>query len=743
MCYQVVERYSVCRCLYYKHAIDPCAAGGQRGHVVQEKTVLVAYACALHSSDRDPPAFSQDIVNAFEDSDDSSDDDGSIFSSKITVSRATSFIAVDNSDAIDEILHVLVNDPLLRWDNLLHQTSDDTKDKDVRFFLRAYELSLRAAADSNIERHTCAFLQSRLRYLSSTICKHFHLHESQNLDHDDAGTMNDVRELHEVAIDEPDPALMPSFSRVRSFLFEGVAFEALKGNLRDFGRNKRDYLEEVIEIVLQNIHPPTRDFAQLAYVKRWSLGNFSEALNILAATFVRQLADEAIECNLSASDRIGIRKLAECGGIAQIHTRLIKLWNSDVPPWHLYPLIPGDGNDLGCFRSESNLEAQRDSDFEVFKIFVCSSRALLDFANACLEPFQKSRVAVSPIMPEDCLCTEATVRRTKIKFTCVSLNTFHLHHKRQILTRCQPCGSEITDSYDSSMHIDQRLKQLQILSLQQIYQHAASQSTGKPTFGASIRNIVAEFSWSKISKPTQLPFHQQRFNAGPGTDLGGSCDSQTNTAQHHHNFIHFCIPSTRYATYMSPLQACLMRSDIAFFKALQALYKQSTAHYKRVLSFKKPIALRFVKFRLYDRLLVDIHEIDAIPPESEKHEYDYSPMPADTIPPIGPNLLMHFFLHPDHAAMKPILLSNIPKRKKDRLEPCPIAGSSMGWGIDVITGLNQFKLFGLCFLGAFASIAFGLAWAIVKRDIQGGFAVAGFMLTLAVTATGSLRALDL
>lgn len=52
MCYQVVERYSVCRCLYHKHAIDPCAAHGHRGHMVQEKTVLVGYACSMHTSHR-------------------------------------------------------------------------------------------------------------------------------------------------------------------------------------------------------------------------------------------------------------------------------------------------------------------------------------------------------------------------------------------------------------------------------------------------------------------------------------------------------------------------------------------------------------------------------------------------------------------------------------------------------------------------------------------------------------------
>ncbi|EAS29060.3 uncharacterized protein CIMG_07806 [Coccidioides immitis RS] len=52
MCYQLIEVYSVCRCLYHKHAVDPCTAYGQRGHVVQEKVVLVGYACPRHSAGR-------------------------------------------------------------------------------------------------------------------------------------------------------------------------------------------------------------------------------------------------------------------------------------------------------------------------------------------------------------------------------------------------------------------------------------------------------------------------------------------------------------------------------------------------------------------------------------------------------------------------------------------------------------------------------------------------------------------
>jgi hypothetical protein len=50
MCYLVVERYSVCRCLYYKHNIDMCPAYGQQGHSVVERTLLVGYACEKHSN---------------------------------------------------------------------------------------------------------------------------------------------------------------------------------------------------------------------------------------------------------------------------------------------------------------------------------------------------------------------------------------------------------------------------------------------------------------------------------------------------------------------------------------------------------------------------------------------------------------------------------------------------------------------------------------------------------------------
>lgn len=50
MCYQVLELYSACRCLYYQHAVDRCPKYGSRGHGIKQRTILVGYACMDHST---------------------------------------------------------------------------------------------------------------------------------------------------------------------------------------------------------------------------------------------------------------------------------------------------------------------------------------------------------------------------------------------------------------------------------------------------------------------------------------------------------------------------------------------------------------------------------------------------------------------------------------------------------------------------------------------------------------------
>lgn len=48
MCIRVIERYAVCRCVFYSHDVDPCPAYGR--HEVKLKEFWVGYTCSQHSS---------------------------------------------------------------------------------------------------------------------------------------------------------------------------------------------------------------------------------------------------------------------------------------------------------------------------------------------------------------------------------------------------------------------------------------------------------------------------------------------------------------------------------------------------------------------------------------------------------------------------------------------------------------------------------------------------------------------
>ena len=50
MCIEIIERYASCKCIYYRHAVDPCPRYGKRGHQVTVTEVKVGHQCPEHSS---------------------------------------------------------------------------------------------------------------------------------------------------------------------------------------------------------------------------------------------------------------------------------------------------------------------------------------------------------------------------------------------------------------------------------------------------------------------------------------------------------------------------------------------------------------------------------------------------------------------------------------------------------------------------------------------------------------------
>lgn len=130
----------------------------------------------------------------------------------------------------------------------------------------------------------------------------------------------------------------------------------------------------------------------------------------------------------------------------------------------------------------------------------------------------------------------------------------------------------------------------------------------------------------------------------------------------------------------------------------------------------------------------------SVPPEDQVgRDYSFDPSPAETSPPISPNLLMHLFEHPECADILPVLFRKIPKKLRDKLEPCPRKGYAIGWGVQFVEGMDWLIVF-LCGCVGFASaLIVAVIWSTVMRDIQSGFAIAGFMLAFLGFCLGVAR----
>lgn len=61
MCFQLLERFTACKCLYYSHAVDRCQSYGRKGHIVTRREIIVGYACLDHTEHQGPGGFRQYI----------------------------------------------------------------------------------------------------------------------------------------------------------------------------------------------------------------------------------------------------------------------------------------------------------------------------------------------------------------------------------------------------------------------------------------------------------------------------------------------------------------------------------------------------------------------------------------------------------------------------------------------------------------------------------------------------------
>lgn len=266
MCYQFVERYSECRCLYYRHAVNPCEAYGQRGHYPQEKTDVVGYACpTLRSGKADAEGRDDEILReglsestpkniSYEGKDHIPDHQVADFKTSYNLYFSNlSVTAGGRVVLVDWVASRLSHEPSLRelWLTVLPKlNSPDFAERTVRYIVSLFAIQLQVGASSNVEHKVSRFIRTRSRYLTRTVCNanvervrfmpsplsaRVQRIAVASLNSTDA-TEGSYSELEDVDLLSDDEAkeILDEIGHVRSFLLEGQPFESFKENLQCF-----------------------------------------------------------------------------------------------------------------------------------------------------------------------------------------------------------------------------------------------------------------------------------------------------------------------------------------------------------------------------------------------------------------------------------------------------------------------------------------------------------------------------
>ncbi|KAK5172089.1 uncharacterized protein LTR77_003727 [Saxophila tyrrhenica] len=161
-----------------------------------------------------------------------------------------------------------------------------------------------------------------------------------------------------------------------------------------------------------------------------------------------------------------------------------------------------------------------------------------------------------------------------------------------------------------------------------------------------------------------------------------------------------------------------IRSDKDLALSLRDHYFQVNGNWWRSLRIRGLTTIEFVQFEVHQNRFADIRKCPDVPPVSTG---DYSFEPGDLLPPVGSTYLLHLFKHPGDYDGERITYLRSPKRN-GRLQ------CGVGWGINMVEGFLPDRVWMvISSLFTLGSLAFMIAWAAIKHDVQGASGVAAWI----------------
>ncbi|KAI0137843.1 hypothetical protein F4776DRAFT_621371 [Hypoxylon sp. NC0597] len=648
MCYQLIERYSACHCLYYQHAIDRCAAYGKEGHRTTARNILVGYACSNHQSKdfgfssstrpktREKPKPTPALTPTKQPksqprkADDSPPIDR-VTLSKPNLSRSSPESEDNGTIGLDDVISDSGSELTQLWDNesVVSVSSTSTVDPDA----------IEATFQKLLEYGDLRFLWPQVVIRCGSMKRGCHTVE-----------------------------------------------RFLRRYAEDLGRRASNLIDED------------------------RMTEAEKLIRLSASRFIRRsrfdLAQRICEAHdYRTSESLGNDKTSFEGGAEHDFSR-------DAPDQE------GDDNE------ETNFI------YSVAEAFLFETEPI-----RCLE--LNIHTFLQP--PQSALFYSTVAAKAELYFD-KALRIFKKSSpakgKRRLSWTCK-CGLTISDDYIELQ--PGALNRLQEL----LYRYGKPSEQQEPfdvDNGPDIANggIYMGQLWQQLK--ASLPgrnrgpiLSRQRQDKSTSPKFG-VCPKRPVAALADHLFILLCIPFRRWGTKLQQADTCDINSDREFFKALNYYYqmKRSRSKWTRL---RRVTSIEFVEFELFRSELVDVRPGPSVPPAGQPNpQYTYETV--STLPPIGSNMLMHLFNHPEDADILPLLYRRIPKKLRLRLEACPIKGSAVGWGMHFVEGLNWIVLFGYGCMGFAVSLILAVVYAMLMSDVQGGFAIGGFMLAFFLSCAG-------
>ncbi|RII23115.1 hypothetical protein CUC08_Gglean011937 [Alternaria sp. MG1] len=255
----------------------------------------------------------------------------------------------------------------------------------------------------------------------------------------------------------------------------------------------------------------------------------------------------------------------------------------------------------------------------------------------------------------------------------------------------------------------------------------------------AIIKVGTAFGGSSKSSPSCLPQHNSPYAAT-------SCSTSTSSSPTK-KILHLsmCMHRTRRRKIVKQDRVDEITTDRTLLRFLQRQYATHRGRFLNIARLKTVQRIVFVKFRLPMGGSVDVqHHLYCIadpanwkycectpPPNKVGVEYEYSPSPPKTHPPIPPEYLASLFTcATDVHEEDDWILNQLPKRTCGVLQGQK-GQPAEGWGIYFLEGWDR-EIISLLILFIFflASLLFGVLWWKFQFDLQGGFGVSAYMMAV-------------